>query len=147
MEPDVEFVRILVYEPQSEVRPCSRTSSSGSATSRSFPPAGEATTCLLPTWTCLLEPADPDARATAVRLLRRRAASRSSARASIPIPTSRRLRPLAYLVKPFGLPSSRRPDCGRRRVATPGRAGGLADNDHELLSKQLAVGRQSVPRF
>jgi len=105
VEPDVEFVRILICEPQSEVRALLAYVVERLGHEPVFP-AAPLGNDLPSADVVLLEPADPDARAAAEALLR------GSGSAGIPVVCTSiypdfgqagSLHPLVYLVKPFGL--------------------------------------------
>ena len=101
VEPDVEFVRILICEPQSEVRALlAYVERLGHEPVFPADPKGND----LPSADIiLLEPADPDARATAEALLWGSGGIPVVCTSIYPDFGQAGSRPLAYLVKPFGL--------------------------------------------
>jgi DNA-binding response OmpR family regulator len=118
-------VRILVCEPQAEVRELLRHVVERLGHEAVFPQerAGDASSSGAVD-IVLLEPADPEARSAAEAVLRRD--RRIPAVCASIDPDSRRavgLRPLAYLVKPFGLSELERAlTAAVSSVTAPGRA-------------------------
>jgi hypothetical protein len=122
VEPDVEFVRILICEPKSEVRALLAYVVERLGHEPVFPadPKGND----LPSVDIvLLEPADPDARAAAEALLRGSGGIPVVCTSIYPdFGQAGSLHPLAYLVKPFGLAELERAlTAAVARVAAPDR--------------------------